>query len=142
MHGVTYFSLRSVIAFLTMFGWVGFLCIQNGISQALVLPIALAAGVAAFLAVAFLLHSLYKMSSSGNVTAVDAVGAVGTVYLSIPEGKNAAGAVNVAVNQGMCEFSAVSEDSHAIKTGAKVKVTGTVNERTLIVRGAEEPKPA
>jgi hypothetical protein len=137
-EGVTFFSFRSVVAFLTFFGWVGFLCLRNGVGAYVAFPAALAAGLAAFVAVALLLHFLFRMATSGNVTAKNAVGAAGAVYLTIPEGKGAAGAVNVTVGQGIHEYSAVSEDGHSIKTGARVMVTGAVNARTLIVRAAED----
>ena len=135
--GITYFSISSITAFLTFFGWVGFLFTREGLWAVPTFALAFISGTVALLCVAFLLYFFYSMASSGNVEIKEAVGEIATVYLVIPKGTNSTGAVNVKVGDTIREVKAVSEDGHEIKTGTKVMVTGSLDSRTLIVRSAK-----
>ena len=137
--GITYFSVSSITAFLSFFGWVGFFFARDGLWAIPTFFLSFIAGLVALLAVAFLLHFVQGMASSGNVKIDDAIGELGTVYLKIPKGKNQSGAVNVNVHETLKEYRAVSEDGHEISTGTRVKVTGTMDSRTLIVKPVESP---
>lgn len=134
--GLAYFSLNSITAFLCLFGWTGFALTRGGVWGFATLVVAMAAGSAALVSVAYMLRFFCRMSISGNVDIRDAIGEVGTVYLVIPQGVNVSGAVNVTVGEALREFKAVAEDGSEIKTGTKVKITGALDPRTLIVRPA------
>ena len=139
VEGITFFSVRSLVAFFCFFGWVGFMCVRMGLWAAISVIPALAAGLAALICVAYLLNFFYSMAESGTVDIDHSIGEIGTVYLGIPDGKNEVGAVNVAVGGAIREFKAISEDGSGIDTGAKVHVVGTLDSRTLIVRTATKP---
>ena len=137
--GITFFSFRSIVAFFCFFGWVGFLCFRSGVWSFFSFFFASLSGIAAFLAVALLLHFFYRMAVSGTVDIKDAIDEIGTVYLTIPEGKNITGAVNVKAGGALREYKAISEDGQEIKTGERVHVTGLLDPSTLIVRPLERP---
>ncbi|MFC1856625.1 hypothetical protein ACFL9U_01195 [Thermodesulfobacteriota bacterium] len=139
VSGVAFFSIRALVAFFCLFGWTGYICVQAGLWPFLSIIPAFLAGTAALVCVAYLLHFFYSLSESGTVQVSDAISEIGTVYLTIPEGKNATGAVNVSVGGAIREYRAVSEEGTEIKTGAKVEVVGTLDPRTLIVREVRQP---
>ncbi len=139
IEGIAFFSFRSLVAFFCFFGWVGFVCVQGGLWSVLSILPAFLAGAAALVTVAYLLHFFYSMGESGTVKIDEAISEIGTIYLTIPEGKNEIGAVNVTVGGAMREYKAISENGTEIKTGAKVQVLGVFDPRTLIVKEATQP---
>src|SRR5262245_45718414 len=78
-------SLKTIVAALTFFGLTGLACTNAGLGHVPSLLIALAAGSVAVFAVGFLMASLARLQSKGNVDIEHgAVGRVGTVYLRVP----------------------------------------------------------
>jgi membrane-bound ClpP family serine protease len=137
--GIAYFSVSSMTAFLCFFGWVGFLLKQGGVWSLPTFVIAFVAGSIAFFAVAFLLHFFRQMAHSGNIKVKNAVGEIGTVYITIPSGKNQTGAVIVSIDGRRREYRAMTEDGTEIESGDRVKVTGLLDTRTLIVMPVNAP---
>ncbi len=115
------FSFQGITAFLMMFGLMG-LFVQTGVGlgAAVSIPAAAAVGVGASWMQARLLSALLGLQSSGTIDLKNAIGAEGTVYLTIPEGGT--GKVQVYIQNRLQEFDAVSNDGSAIKTGEQVKV--------------------
>ena len=122
------FSIRSVLAFITFFGWGGVLWGDQGISGFFA---ALASGFAMMFATATLLYFLMRLQHSGNINAEDIIGATGTVYLSIPEGKKGTGKVTVNLPGCTREIMAYSEES--LEKGTPVKVIKKIDSRTFVV---------
>lgn len=139
IEGITFFSVRSITAFACFFGWVGYICVRAGLWPLLSLLPALGAGLIAFFAVAFFLRLFYSLAESGTADTKTAVGEIGEVYLTIPEGKNQIGKVNVSIAGARREFNAITENGQEIKTGAKVRVSGTLDGNTLIVSELNQP---
>jgi len=133
-HGITFFSFRSVIAFLCFFGWVGFFCLRTGVWALPAFAAAFVSGTVALVIVALILHLFQRLAVSGNVDLKSAIGEIGTTYLVIPGGKNATGVVTVKAGEALREYSAVSEDGTEIKTGTRVQVIGLLDASTLIVK--------
>jgi membrane-bound ClpP family serine protease len=139
MAGITYFSLSSITAFLCFFGWVGFVLMRSNVWALPTFVAALACGLIAFFIVAYVLSLFRRMNSSGNVELRDAVGEIGTVYVTIPAGEGEAGAVNVSIGGRQREYRAISEDGKTIKTGKRVKVSAMLDTRTLVVTSVNVP---
>lgn len=131
--GITYFSVSSITAFLCFFGWVGFLGTRSGMWGLPVFVMAFGCGAAALFMVAWLLSLFRRLTATGNERLSSAIGETGTVYLGIPEGRNAVGHVTVTVSGRQRECQAVSEDGQAIGTRERIRVTGQLDPRTLIV---------
>ena len=131
--GITYFSISSITAFICMFGWVGFASQRSGVWALPAFLMAFFAGSVALYVVAWCLFQMRKLTSRGNERISSAIGEIGTVYLGIPEGRNQTGRVIVTVSGRKRERTAVSEDGKAIATRERIKVTGMLDSRTLVV---------
>lgn len=77
------FSVRSIFAFLAMFGWGGVISKEHGIVSFLV---ACVCGFAAMFIVAFVVKMLLKLQQNGARSNKSLIGAKGKVYLEIPGG--------------------------------------------------------
>lgn len=130
------FTLRGIVAFLSIGGWAGVVAIDLRLPDILAIILALATGWLALWSVAWVIRAFVRMQSSGNIKKENAVGLEGDVYLTIPV--NGRGKVNVIVQERLCEMDAVSKADRPIKTGEKIKVIGITKEGDLLV----EPKPA
>lgn len=139
IFGMRVLSVRSILAFFAIGSWVVF-------TLADVLPVwaatllGIAAGVVAAFAVAFLMKSVEKLQSSGNIEISNAVGKTAEVYLTVPAKRSGTGKVNVFVQERYVEFEAVTDDAEPIKTGAMAKVVTTLNQGTLVVESFSSPE--
>ena len=127
------FTLRGIIAFLAVGGWVGVLMGYTGVGTALSILIAFVAGLLALLAMALLLKAMLKLQDNGNVQILNAVGKTGRVYLIIPPKGQGAGKINVTAQERYQELRAITNDTQAIPTDAYVKVVGVVDTETVLV---------
>ena len=93
---------------------------------------AVAAGLAAFYIVAFIMASLKRLESSGNLDLTNAVGQTGQVYLRIPARKTGVGKVTVEVQKRSLQLNAVT-DGDQIDTGAPVRVLNLIGNDTVEV---------
>jgi len=132
--GIRLFTLRSVIAFFAVGGWMGVAAIDWNLSDFMAVVLAIIAGSLALYFVAWIIYTFLRMQQSGNIRYENAVGKEGEVYLTIPP--NGRGKVNVVVQERLCEIEAISKTDRAIKTGEKVVVVDITEDGVLIV----EPK--
>ena len=128
-------SLRSLLAFLMLFGWAGALYLQEGRSALVALPLAALWGVLGSAVVALLLLAIRKLQQDDIPYIHEAVGQQARVHLAIPAG--GAGRVRVELG-GRVQFrNARSSDPVAIPQGTEVYVVGVIDERTLEVASGE-----
>ncbi len=125
------FTLRGIVAFFSIGGWMGVVAIDWKLPDILAIILALAAGWLALWFVAWIIRAFVRMQQSGNIKIENAVGCEGEVYLTIPV--NGRGKVNVLVQDRLCEMEAVSQADRPIKTGEKIRVLGVAQEGTLLV---------
>ncbi len=78
------FSVRSVMAFFTMFSWAAALYLDNGSGLPIAALLGVVWGLGGLLGVALVFHFMRKMAETGTRRLSTCVGAVGTVYLQIP----------------------------------------------------------
>lgn len=130
--GLRILSLRSALAFLAIGGWMTY-TMSYLMDWYWALLLGLAVGVAAAVGVAFLLKSVMKLQSDGNIDLEKALGKIGDVYLTVPANRNGTGKVNVTVQDSLIEREAVTDLDQPIKTGQKVKVIGVVDGSILVV---------
>lgn len=126
-----FISMKSIFAFLTMFGWVGVVWGKSGWIGFLA---GLLIGLLAMFLTAFAVWMMLKLQHSGNITAADMVGLAGTVYMTIPAGRSAAGKVTVAVRGSTCEVSAVADDE--LPTGTPVKLVKALGPSKFLAEKA------
>jgi len=81
---------------------------------------------------------LMRLQSDGTLKIKNALGQTGQVYIRIPAGEQGMGKVNVTVQERLCEFDAVTEESEMIKTGEMVYVTDVRAGNVLVVEKVKE----
>jgi hypothetical protein len=123
-------SVRSILAFLTLFFWASALYYKDH-SLSVTMLIATAWGVAAMAVIAWIFNLLMKMTESGNPRISTAVGAPGTVYMNIPA--NGVGEIRVMVSGVMSNVRARTRDGQPVMAGRKVMVTKVLDANMVEV---------
>jgi hypothetical protein len=126
------FSIRSIVAFLTFFGWTGVYFLSQGTSVLLASVFAGVAGFAAMFLVAYMIFKFAQMEKSGTVQLMNAIEKTGEVYLTIPSSEKGTGKVHVIVDGSMHEFDAATKGD-VLKTGSAVKVVDVLENDVLLV---------
>jgi len=125
-------SVQGMLGFLLIFGLTGLtMSIQMEASHVVSVGVAFGAGFLTMLLLGWITLSLRGLDRSGNIRLDRAVGAEGTVYLTIPEGGT--GQAQVNVQNRLRVIDALSEDKQEIETGTRVKVVRVVGDDTLVV---------
>ena len=132
--GLHMFSLRGIVAFFCIFGWLGLTMVSNGTEEWLAVLVAFIGGFLAMLGVAFLLKALSKLQSDGTMNIRYAIGASGSVYITVPPQRRSKGKVNLLVQGKLEELDAVTDEKAPLPFGTEVGVTGISGGNTLIVR--------
>ncbi|HEX2979465.1 MAG TPA: hypothetical protein VHO48_04310 [Anaerolineaceae bacterium] len=129
--GINLLSLQSIAGFFTIFGLVGMGLLQIHATEILSLVGALAAGALTAWVTGLIFLNMRRLQSEGTLVIQNAVGQIGTVYLTIPE--NGTGVVSVAVQGALRSLDAVAEHGHTIPTGKIVRVVDITAGKILVV---------
>lgn len=132
-EGLKLFTLRGIIGFFAIGGWVGIVTLEWGIPAPVALSLAFVAGWLALYFVAWSIHIALKLQQSGNIKIDNAIGAIGEVYIPIPPLKSGKGKINVIIQERYTEIDAVTSIERTIKTGEAVTVMGVESEGVLMV---------
>ena len=120
--GFSLISIRGLVAFFSIGGWVGVVCENMGLHVTVTCIISFSAGFLALLGIAFLFKYAMKLQGSGNINVENAVGKTGQVYIPIPPKGMGRGKINVVIQERLVELEAINEDDTALKTDQLVKV--------------------
>lgn len=131
--GLGVFSFRGITAFFLGFGWTGVIALKAGLSLALAIVLGLLCGTVMMVVIFLLMRSMMRLQSSGTLNYVNAVGAVATVYVTIPGEAKAGGQVEVMIQGRLTTAEALQKGSSPIAPGTKVRVVETVGQSTLVV---------
>ncbi len=132
--GLRVFTLRGLIAFFSVTGWVGTVCCNFGLNLPVTIIISIASGLLAMFLIAALLKWLLKLQYDGTEDIKDALGVSGTVYLKIPPARSGKGKVNVIIQGKLCEKDAVTDEETVITRDEEITVIGISGGETLLVR--------
>lgn len=127
------FSLKTIVGFFLGFGWAGGLAIDAGLTLLAALAVAVFAGGIFVAGIVVMIRMIRSMRSDGTMQIGRAVGAVGTVYVTVPAQRASGGQVTVNFSGRQETFHALSAGSGPIPSGEKVKVTAVVDGRTVLV---------
>ncbi|MGN6367807.1 MAG: hypothetical protein ACTHN5_06060 [Phycisphaerae bacterium] len=130
-------NFQAIVAGVAVFGIGGLAAKSGGFSTGVVLA---AGGVAAFvvmLGVTGLFSLMLSMDHDATVRVEEAVGAMGTVYLSIPGGDVGQGKVMVKLQERLMEFPAVTLQERPLATGEQIIVVNVRKPSTMEVVSAE-----
>ena len=125
-------SIRSVVAFFTLFSWAGALYMSSGTAPLRATLYGLLWGLAGMLAVAGIVHGMRRMTETGNLRLATCVGAVGTVYLDIPGAGQ--GEVRMLCSGVMTHLKARAAGSGGLKAGTRVRVERLIGADMIEVR--------
>ena len=128
------FTVRGIIAFFVIFGWVGVVMEAANINLLITLLVATACGFAMMVLIAYLFRIVMHLKSDGNTDNRNALGSAGKVYLTIPPSRSGEGKVNVMLQGTYVERNAVTDETEAIPTGCEVIVVGTSGQTSLVVK--------
>ncbi len=134
LDGLRIFSVRGIIAFLVVFGWVGFVMDGAGAQLWLSLPVSAVCGIATMLLMALLLRAVMGLRNNGNINNRNAIGTAGRVYLTIPPARSGEGKINVLLQGSYVERDAVTDEETPLPTGSEVVVVGLSGQTTLVVK--------
>lgn len=131
--GFQFFTFKNVIAFFTIFGWTGTVCIDNQLSHLSTTLIASVAGLLMMVITSLLFFWMGKMAHSGTLKIQNAVGAIGEVYLPIGAKRSKMGKIQIKVQGSLRELEAITDNDEDIKTGTLVKVIEIISAELLLV---------
>ncbi|MEG0229407.1 MAG: hypothetical protein RR549_04725 [Oscillospiraceae bacterium] len=131
--GFTLFTIRGIIAFFTVSGWVGFCLSSTQLNLFLIIIISLIAGFIALVIIGLMFKYAMKLQEDGTVSFSNAIGKTATVYITIPKNRENCGKVNVIIQERLIEAEAVTDFSKKIPTGSGVKVVDVTDDNTLVV---------
>lgn len=132
-------SVKSIMAFFTLFGWAGVLLLNSGKEIWTTVGLSSIAGFVAMLSVAYLLYALTKLNESGNTDLTDAIFQTAEVYLAIPPAKSGQGKVHLKLQGAVKEMDAITEGS-GVPTGSNVRVLEILDDNILLVESIEQYK--
>ena len=132
--GLRLFTLRGLIAFFSVMGWVGTICCGNGLHIALSIVISVASGFLAMTVIALLMKWLFSLQYDGTEDIREALGVSGTVYMRVPPSRSGKGKITAVIQGKLCEKYAVTDEETIINCDEEVTVVGISGEETLIVR--------
>lgn len=131
--GTSLFSTKPLTGFFLGFGWSGGIALDLGASVPVATAVGVGVGTVFMLTLAWLLKVIYSMRSDGTRQITNAVGAIATVYVSLPPSRATGGQVQVTVSGRLETVGALSVSSRAIPSGEKVKVISIVDTNTVLV---------
>jgi hypothetical protein len=132
-------SVRSIIAFFTLFGWAGVLLLHAGKPIISTVLMSSLAGFIAMMGVSYLLYQLSKLGEGGNTDLNEAIYEIAEVYLAIPPAKSGQGKVHVQLKGALKELDAITE-GNGLPIGAKVRILEILDDHILLVESVEQYK--
>ena len=133
LEGSSLLSVKPITGFFLGFGWGGGIALEAGLSLTLASLVAVGGGAALMVALGWLIRAIYSMRSDGTRRIDDAIGAIGTVYVTLPPNRASGGQINVTVSGRLETIPALNAALRAVPGGEKVKVVGVVDSNTLLV---------
>ncbi len=138
--GFQFFTLKNLIAFFTIFGWTGVVCIDYHLSTGLTLVISIIAGLVMMVATSSLFYFMHRLSESGSLRIKNALGVIGEVYLPIGANRSKVGKVQIKVQGSLRELEALTDEDKTLQTGTVVKVTEIISAELLLVKTLSKTK--
>lgn len=134
--GMGLFSSNTISAFFLGFGWGGVLALEGGLSVLAATAIGSGAGLLLMFAMFFVLRTLMRLQSSGNLEYESAIGSEATVYVTIPgDNHDGGGQIQVTIQGRLVTARARKREAGPISPGEKVQITGLDGPTSFYVEG-------
>lgn len=131
--GLSFFSIRGVTAFFVGFGWAGVIALKAGWGLMPAIAVGMTVGAGLMLGIFLLMTSMLRLQSSGTLDFSNAIGKIGTVYVTIPAGRKAGGQVEVLLQGRLTMAEALFQGDVPLSPGTKVTVVEKIGHSTLVV---------
>lgn len=132
--GMGLLTVRTVTAFFVGFGWTGAIMLNHGYSIVPAIVAGAATGMAFLFTTWFLIHNLLRLQSGGgNVDYKNAIGSVGTVYITIPAAEAGGGQIELNIQGRLMMAEAYTKAASSLKPNSKARVVALIGESTLLV---------
>lgn len=128
--GFTLFTVRGVVAFFAIGGWTGY--ILAPVNMVIAIIASVVAGALALIVMAYIMRSIMRLRSNGNIEIKKAIGMTASVYLTIPAKDKGFGKINLTLEERFIEVNAVQKGNDSILTGSNVKVIGIEGENLIV----------
>ena len=115
-------SFRTLVAASAFFGLAGLASESAGYHLPMQLLFATGSGAGAMFAVHYLVKQLGRLNQDQTLRVHRALGQVGTVYIPIPAQKGSSGKIQLALQNRIVEYEAITSSDETLPTGAKVRV--------------------
>lgn len=132
-----FFTIKNMIAFFTMFGWVGIASHYGGMGKTATVLLAFAAGTTIVILTVIILKNMGRLKHSGTMEISNAINLTGTTYLFIPAKRGGTGKVHIKVQGSLRELPAMTDDETEIATGKLIRVKNIINDSILLVTVAD-----
>ncbi|WP_176014336.1 hypothetical protein [Victivallis sp. Marseille-Q1083] len=133
LANLNFFSMKSIVAFITFFGWGGVFWGDKGWSGLL---LAFICGSLMLVLTSLVIYLMLKLQQSGNIDNRQFLGCNGIVYLTIPGGSES-GKVTVALPNCTRQIKALADE--LLPTGTPVKIQEIIGGDCFRVSRLEEP---
>ncbi len=134
LDGLRVFTVRGIIAFLVVFGWVGIVMDAAGIIPWITIPVATVCGFIMMFLLAFMFRAVMKLRNDGNTDNRNAIGTSGKVHLTVPPARTGEGKIHIMLQGAYVERDAVTDEETPIPTGSEIVVVRVSGDTTLVVR--------
>lgn len=132
-YGLRFFTIRGVIAFLTVAGWTGICCMEIGGGPFVSVFLSIIFGAASMVGIAYLVRAMLRLQVNTNINYRSALGQVGDVYLTIPASGGGVGKVSLSLGGAYSQYEAVTHEAETIKTGELVRITDIIRDNVMVV---------
>jgi len=136
--GFTFVSIRSLIAFGTLFSWAGTLYLMGGTNPTWAIGFSVVWGLVGMFVVSYLMYRLLGLEEIGNVDIATALFEEGTVYIGVPS--DGVGQVRVRVSGMISYVKARSKTGEPVTRGTKVRVVGICGKNIVEIEPIENRK--
>ncbi|KAA3642437.1 MAG: hypothetical protein DWP98_14225 [Bacteroidetes bacterium] len=131
--GFQFFTFKNVVAFFTIFGWTGIICIEHEYSSTFTILISSLAGLITMLITSSLFFYMAKLAQSGTLNIQKAKGLIGEVYLPIGAKRSSIGKIQLKVQGSLRELEAITDHEEDLPTSSIIKVKEVVSAELLLV---------
>lgn len=138
VDGLRLLTVRGIIAFFAVGGWLGVVLVDVGVNTALSIVGAVLGGCLAAFLIALFFKLIYKLQSNGNIDVKNAIGKKATVYLTIPASGTSTGKITMELQDRYVELEAKTKQDSPIKTGSTVKIIDVIDGGTVLVEKLTE----
>jgi membrane protein implicated in regulation of membrane protease activity len=128
------FTVRGIVAFLAIGGWMGLAVWDNTRNAFATLISAVVVGSAALIFAALVIKWALKLQETGNLNPQNALAKMATVYIPIHPGRSGSGRVTLELQGRFVEMDAMTDSPDTLKTGETVQVVGIQGGSTLVVK--------